>query len=121
MAAPTDNQVLEKAVGGLPLVRDQGLNTNKAVNLSGLQIDTSGNLTTPAGTTVTLGSTVTGTTGSFSAFQVTTAAASTGGTGSTATLATAGALAGGPAAAGLQSGWLKIYVAGSAVFVPTWS
>ena len=44
MAVPNSDTTLEGAVGGLPLVRDLGLNTNKAVNFSGTTIDTSGNL-----------------------------------------------------------------------------
>lgn len=42
MAAPTSG-LLESAVGGIPLVRDFGLNTAKASNLAGFQVDTSGN------------------------------------------------------------------------------
>jgi hypothetical protein len=44
MAAPTTG-LLESATGGLPLVSSAGLNTNKAVNFSGFQVDSSGNVT----------------------------------------------------------------------------
>ena len=47
MAAPTSG-LLENSPGGLPLVRDFGLNTNKAVNLSGFEVNTSG-AATPLG------------------------------------------------------------------------
>jgi hypothetical protein len=47
MAAPNYGSTLEGAVGGLPLVGVQGLNTNKAVNFSGFLVDTSGNATNP--------------------------------------------------------------------------
>lgn len=46
MAAPVSG-LLETAPGGLPLVQTSGLNTNKAVNFSGMQVDTSGNTTVP--------------------------------------------------------------------------
>jgi hypothetical protein len=46
MAAPTSG-LLESAMGGLPLVRDQGLNTAKASNLAGFLVDASGNATVP--------------------------------------------------------------------------
>ena len=126
MAAPTDESLLEKAIGGLPLVSIQGLNTLKAVNFSGAQVDTSGNITTSGSITATggiinAGGAVTGPTGSFGVLALQAAAVGTGGTGSTATLAAAGASAGGPSAAGLQTGWLKVYVAGSAVFIPTFT
>ena len=111
MAAPSDNSTLEHALGGLPLVRDQGLNTNNAVNFSGWTVTTGGQASGSA----------TGPTGSFANLNIQTAAASTGGTGATATLAAAGSLAGGPLAVGLQTGWLKIYVAGSPVFIPTFT
>lgn len=59
MAAPTSG-LLESAPGGLPLVRDQGLNTAKASNLAGVLIDTSGNITAPGTLAVTGASTLTG-------------------------------------------------------------
>ena len=62
MTNPTDNQVLEKAIGGIPLVRDQGLNTNKAANFSGMIVDTSGNATIPGTLIVTGAQTFTGNT-----------------------------------------------------------
>lgn len=53
MAAPNSGSTLEGAIGGLPLVAAQGLNTNKAVNFSGALIDTSGNITAPGTLAVT--------------------------------------------------------------------
>ena len=41
MALPTGG-LIERAPGGLPLVRNSGLNTLKAVNFSGFLVDTSG-------------------------------------------------------------------------------
>jgi hypothetical protein len=110
MAAPTDNQVLEKAVGGLPLVATQGLNTNKAANFSGTQIDTSGNISSSGY--------VTGPTGSFTVVNVTTAEV-TGATGTTATIGLTGAAAGGPTTAA-QDGWMKMTISGTQVWVPVW-
>lgn len=52
MAVPTSG-LLEKAPGGLPLVRDFGLNTAKASNLAGFLVDTSGNITVPGTFAVT--------------------------------------------------------------------
>lgn len=51
MAIPTSG-LLENSPGGLPLVRDFGLNTAKASNLAGVTIDTSGNIVFPAGVTL---------------------------------------------------------------------
>ena len=118
MASGSDNSLLEKAAGGLPLVQYQGLNTNKSVNFSGTQIDTSGNITVAAGATTTLGSTVTGPTGSFNVVNVQQAGilASTGGA---ALLGTAGASGGGPTTAQM-TGWTVIYVAGVKSWVPYW-
>ena len=114
MAAPNNTETLEFGPGGLPIVATQGLNTNKSVNFSGTTVDTTGN--------VTFAAIATGPTGSFTAVNVTTAEiAATAGTGGTAvfTAATVGAAAGGPAAT-TQHGWVKIYVAGTACFVPEW-
>jgi hypothetical protein len=111
MAAPTDNQVLEKAVGGLPIVALQGLNTNKAVNFSGTQVDTSGNLT------IASGAAISGTAG-IGTLNLTTAPV-TGPTGTTAALGPTGAADSGPATAA-QAGWTKIFVAGVAAWVPFW-
>ncbi len=119
MAAPTDNQVLEKSVGGLPLVRDQGLNTNKAVNFSGTQVDTTGNFTIAAGAVFTGAGQVTGPTGSFGNVNIQ-AAEITGASASVAILGTAGALAGGPTTS-QQDGWAIIYVAGVKKWIPVWA
>lgn len=59
MAVPTSG-LLETAPGGVTLVRDFGLNTARAVNLSGFLVDTAGNVTVPgnlniAGITTTTG------------------------------------------------------------------
>lgn len=119
-AAPLATETLEAGPGGLPIVQNQGLNTNKAVNFSGFQVDTSGNVTNPG--TITSTSTVTGPTGSFAIVNVTTAEVNaTAGTGGTAVFsaATVGAAAGGPAAT-TQHGWVKINVAGVACWVPEW-
>ena len=51
--APPTAGLLETAAGGLPLVQFQGLNTAKAVNLSGFLVDTSGNVTAPGTLAVT--------------------------------------------------------------------
>ena len=59
VVAPTSG-LLETAAGGLPLVRDFGLNTAKASNLAGFQIDTSANVT-GAGTIASGNQTITGT------------------------------------------------------------
>jgi hypothetical protein len=98
MAVPTDNQTLEHALGGLPLVLNQGLNTNAQANFSGTIIDTSGGLNI-----------------------VTAEITATAGTGGTATFtsATVGGAAGGPSAVG-QDGWLKLKIAGTSVWVPVW-
>ena len=117
--AADNAETLEGGQGGLPLVRLQGLNTNQAVNFSGFQVSTGGNPSLGAGGTYS--GSVTGPTGSFNALNLQGVAVGTGGTGSTATLAAAGASAGGPSAAGQQTGWLKIYVAGSPVFIPTFT
>ena len=118
MASGSDNSLLEKAVGGLPLVEYQGLNTNKSVNFSGTQIDTSGNITVAAGATTTLGSTVTGPTGSFNAVNIQQAII-TGSSASVAILGTAGASGGGPTTS-QQNGWAVIYVAGVKCWIPVW-
>ena len=118
MAAPTDNQVLEKVVGGLPIVQYQGLNTNKAVNFSGTQVDTSGNITVAGGATTTLGSTVTGPTGSFNAVNIQQAII-TGSSASVAILGTAGASGGGPTTSQMN-GWAVVYVAGVKCWIPVW-
>lgn len=109
MAAPLASETLEFGAGGLPLVQSQGLNTNQAVNFSsGFQVDTSGNVTM-------------GQTAAVATLNITTAAASTGGTGTTAALTGfVGAAAGGPAG-GTQSGWVKIKVAGTQVYIPSWT
>src|SRR5579864_6784327 len=60
MVAPTAGSTLEGGIGGLPLVAAQGLNTNKAVNFSGLLVDTSGNATIPGTLAVTGTTTQTG-------------------------------------------------------------
>lgn len=109
MAAPLNGETIEGAVGGLPLVGVQGLNTNQAVNFSSnFTVDTAG--------VVTIGATA-----SVATLNITTAAASTGGTGTTAALTGfVGAAAGGPSG-GTQSGWVKIKVAGTQVYIPSWT
>lgn len=52
MAVPTSG-LLETSMGGLPLVRDFGLNTARASNLAGFTVDTSGNVVIPGTGTVT--------------------------------------------------------------------
>lgn len=59
MTLPTSG-LLENSAGGLPLVRDMGLNTAKAVNLAGVTVDTSSNLTVPGTAAVTGATTLTG-------------------------------------------------------------
>lgn len=54
MALPTSG-LLELAPGGVPLVRDFGLNTLKASNLAGFLVDTSGNVTLPGTITYAAG------------------------------------------------------------------
>ncbi|HEX9059104.1 MAG TPA: hypothetical protein VF941_02900 [Clostridia bacterium] len=53
MAAPQKDETIEYGMGGLPLVRDQGLNTNQPVNFSGATVDTSGNVALPGTLAVT--------------------------------------------------------------------
>ncbi len=125
MAAGTDNQLLEKAPGGLPLVQYQGLATNKAVNFSGLQVDTSGNLTLGVGNTIIANATgapfvgsVTGPTGSFGGLNIQSAII-TGSTASVAIIGTAGASGGGPTTSQMN-GWAIIYVAGVKCWIPVW-
>jgi hypothetical protein len=125
MAKPSDNSLLEKSPGGLPLVRDQGLNTNKAVNFSGTQIDTSGNLTLPQGSTITTNATgtsfigsVTGPTGSFNGLNIQQSII-TGSSASVAILGTAGASGGGPTTSQMN-GWAVVYVAGVKCWIPVW-
>jgi hypothetical protein len=60
MALPNSG-LLENAPGGLPLVRDAGLNTLKASNLAGFLVDASGNVTIPGTALVTGVATFTGT------------------------------------------------------------
>jgi len=62
--------------------------------------------------------TITGSTGSFAALNITSANAS-GATGTTASLGPTGALDGGPATA-TQNGWAVIYVAGVKCWIPVW-
>jgi hypothetical protein len=64
------------------------------------------------------GNSVTGSTGSFAALQITSAQVS-GSTGTTASLGPAGASGGGPTTA-TQKGWTVIYVAGVKCWVPVW-
>ena len=116
MAKPSDNSTLEHALGGLPLVRDQGLNTNNAVNFSGWTVSTGGNASIPAGGT-TSGS-VTGPTGSFNALNIQTAAV-VGQTGATALPPAVGASGGGPTTA-QSTGWTVVYVAGVKSWIPYW-
>lgn len=116
MAAPDASTTLEGAVGGLPLVQQAGLNTNRAVNLSGFQVSTGGNPSFLAGGQ--LSGSVTGPTGSFNVVNVQTAEI-VGSTGSAAILGTAGASGGGPTAA-QQDGWTVIYVAGVKCWIPIW-
>ncbi len=108
MAGASDNALLEKAIGGLPLVQTQGLNTNKAVNFSGYIVDTNG-----------LGTgNVTGPTGSFNGLNIQQAII-TGSSASVAILGTAGASGGGPTTS-QQNGWAVIYVAGVKCWIPVW-
>jgi hypothetical protein len=116
MAAPDGSTTLEGAIGGLPLVRTAGLNTNKAVNFSGFQVSTGGNPSFLAGGALT--GSVTGPTGSFNVVNIQQAGI-VGSTGSAAVLGTAGALGGGPATAA-QTGWTIVYVAGVKSWVPYW-
>ena len=116
MAAGSDNSLLEKAVGGLPLVQYQGLNTNKAVNFSGTQVDTSGNIVGAAGSTIA--GSVTGPTGSFSVLNIQPAII-TGSSASVAILGTAGASGGGPTTSQMN-GWAIVYVAGVKCWIPVW-
>lgn len=109
MAAPDSSTTLEGALGGLPLVQNAGLNTNRAVNLSGFQVTTGG-----------LGSgNVTGPTGSFNAVNIQQAEI-TGSSASVAILGTAGASGGGPTTS-QQDGWAVIYVAGVKKWIPVWA
>jgi len=108
MAAPGQESTLENALGGLPLVGIQGLNTNTAVNFSGWQVSTGG---------VASGN-ATGATGSFNMLNIT-AVAVTGPTGATATIGVIGALDGGPTTVA-QNGWATIYVGGVKCWVPIW-
>ncbi len=62
--------------------------------------------------------TVTGSTGSFAALQITSANV-TGATGGTAALGPVGALDGGPGTTA-QNGWAVLYVAGVKCWVPVW-
>ncbi len=126
MAAPDGSKTLEGAQGGgLPLVAYQGLNTNKAVNFSGTQIDTSGNLTLAAGVTISGNATgapfsgsVTGPTGSFNGLNIQQAII-TGSSASVAIIGTAGASGGGPTTSQMN-GWAVVYVAGVKCWVPVW-
>lgn len=54
MALPTSG-LLESASGGLPVVRDFGVNTLKTSNLAGFLVDTSGNVTLPGTLTYAAG------------------------------------------------------------------
>lgn len=76
--APNAGSTLENAVGGLPLVGLQGLNTNKAVNFSGFTVDTSGNITA-AGTIASGNQVVTGTESVSGVFTPTGGVAAAGG------------------------------------------
>lgn len=60
MAVPAAHTTLEFGLGGLPIVGTHGLNTNKASNLAGVLIDTSGNATIPGTLAVTGATTQTG-------------------------------------------------------------
>ena len=51
--AANRTETIEGGPGGLPLVNQQGLNTNTAVNFSNFQVDTSGNVTAPGTLAVT--------------------------------------------------------------------
>jgi len=73
MTAALSSETLELGVGGVPLVRDQGLNTNRAVNFSNWQVDTSGNVTAPGTETVTGVFTATGGQAASGGFSVPTA------------------------------------------------
>ena len=116
MAAPTDNQTLEHALGGLPLVLQQGLNTNNAVNFSGFQVSTGGNASVP--TSGAFSGNSTGPTASMNMLNIT-AVAVTGPTGASALTGLIGALDGGPATVA-QNGWATIYVGGVKCWVPIW-
>lgn len=106
--APDSSKTLEGALGGLPLVKTDGLNTNQAVNFSGWQVDTSGNSS----------GNVTGPTGSFNAINIQTSII-TGSTASVAILGTAGASGGGPTTSQMN-GWAIVYVAGVKCWIPVW-
>ena len=108
MAAPDASTTLEGALGGLPLVKTAGLNTNAAVNMSGYQITTGG---------LASGST-TGPTGSFNNLNIQQSII-TGSSASVAILGTAGASGGGPTTS-QQNGWAVIYVAGVKCWIPVW-
>ena len=68
-AAPTSG-LLESAPGGLPLVAQSGLNTNKAVNLSGFQVSTAGAVTSDGAITSTGAITPTGGVAAAGGFSV---------------------------------------------------
>src|SRR5258708_930054 len=57
MAVPSAGKSIEQH---LPIVKQQGLNTQKASNLAGFLVDTSGNTTVPGTLTVTGASTING-------------------------------------------------------------
>ncbi len=134
MAAPDASTTIEGAIGGLPLVKGAGLNTNQATNFSGTTVDTAGNITLAAGATTAFPASVSGPTGSFANLVIRNtatgptgsfgnvniqAAEITGASASVAILGTAGALAGGPTTS-QQHGWGIIYIAGAKYWVPVW-
>ena len=108
MAAPDASKTLEGALGGLPLVATDGLNTNQAVNFSGWQVTTGG----------LASGDVTGPTGSFANVNVQQTIIA-GSTGSAAIIATAGASGGGPTTPNAQ-GWVVVYVSGVKCWIPVW-
>lgn len=117
MAAPDASTTLEGAVGGLPLVQNAGLNTNRAVNMSGFQVSTGGNASPIAGGQFS--GNVTGPTGSFNGLNIQQAEI-VGSSASVAILGTAGASGGGPTTS-QQDGWAVIYVAGVKKWIPVWA
>lgn len=75
MAAPSQGTSIEQA---LPMVKYNGLNTNTAVNFSGFQVDTSGNITA-SGTVASGNQAITGTESVSGAFTPTGGVAAAGG------------------------------------------
>lgn len=78
MTAPTSG-LLETAAGGLPLVRDFGLNTAKASNLAGMTVSTAGAVSMPSTLVVTGAATLSSTAAVTGAITPTGGVAAAGG------------------------------------------